>query len=451
MGNYMAFWKKKKEKKGGTIDERIDEELKKIAKEKSLAAGIDTAAAEKKAAPASAFGALDERLDELDGGAAKAEAKPDAAAEEEKEAASAVFPAAAEANDKKAFVREGCEAVMENDRLIAEAKKEYEQATSMLTDIQKIDRIDGEERRELVDICKNIVNLVSERNGYKNRNLAITDEQIRRFEPYDDDLADEVKKMYSAEAYQRAIEGDISNLKKEKEALYVERSEIIEKQNALKRMAKVVAILIVSLFVLFAAIYYALKTDMTLPYLGTMLLAAGSVAAIFIEANKNRRDMAVNDRKVAKATSLMNSVKIKYVNNVNMLDFNCEKFGVKDAADFESKWNEYRKVREYERRFRENTEKLNLSSERLLNILKENEVVYRDIWISRAAAIVDDREMVEIRHELNLKRQNLRKSIENGEKAKADIIGRIDDIISQYPHMRKELFDIVKEYSVKEA
>ena len=210
----------------------------------------------------------------------------------------------------------------------------------------------------------------------------------------------------------------------------------------------VLSLLIVSLFVLFIVIYYALEVDMTFPYLGTVLLAAISATVIFVEANKNKHDMLLNDRKVNKAVGLMNRVKIKYVNNVNMLSYNCEKYGVKSAKDFESKWNEYCKMKEYERRFRENTEKLNFNSECLTTMLRENDVADSDIWVSQAIAIVDDREMVEIRHELNKGRQKLRERIEYNEKIKADTVQQIDELIQQYPDMQKELFDIVKEYSV---
>lgn len=349
--------------------------------------------------------------------------------------------------DRERFVRECCESAMENDRQIDEAKKEYESITSHLADIQKIDRISGNARKELIDICKNIVNLINERNRYKNRELTITEAQMRKFQPYEEQLVDEIKKMYNAETYQKAIESDIENLNKEKQLLYDEQQEIFEKQNSLKAIAKVLSLLVVSLFALFIAIYYAVEVDMTFPYLGTILLAAISAMVIFIESNKNRRDMVLNGRKVNKAIGLLNRVKIKYVNNVNMMGYNCEKYGVKDAKDFESKWNEYCKMKEYERRFRENTEKLNFNSENLVDLLKQNNIADCDIWISQAVAIVDEREMVEIRHELNQGRQKMRETIEYNEKVKADTVTRIDELIKQYPDEQSEFLNIVKEYS----
>ncbi len=346
--------------------------------------------------------------------------------------------------EKKRFVSDNCEAVAELDHMIDDAKKEYEKVTSYLTDIQKIDRIDGDERKELVDICKNIVNLTNERNKYKNRTLTISDAEVRRLEPYEDQLVDEIKKMYDAEAYQRAIESDINNLNKEKKNLYKNRRETVSKQNAVKSMSKILVVLIISLMVLLAVIYYTFKIDMTMPYLGVVLLAAVSATVLFVESGKNRKDVVLTEKKINKAIHLLNKVKIKYVNNINMLDYNCEKFGVKNALDFEKTWNEYCRMKEYERRFKENTDKLNFNNTCLVDMLKEYAVVDRDIWISHAIAIVDDKEMVEVRHELNQRRQMLRERIEYNESVRAEKVNQIDELIAENPDMKGELLGIVK-------
>lgn len=50
------------------------------------------------------------------------------------------------------------------------------------------------ERKEIDDVCKSILTLTSERNKYKNRNLTISDAQMRKFEPFEDELVDEIKR-----------------------------------------------------------------------------------------------------------------------------------------------------------------------------------------------------------------------------------------------------------------
>ena len=104
-------------------------------------------------------------------------------------------------------------------------------------------------------------------------------------------------------------------------------------------------------------------------------------------------------------------------------------------------------MKEYERRFRENTEKLDFNSECLVSLLRENGIADSDIWTRQALAIIDEREMVEIRHVLNQGRQRLRESIEYNEKIKAGTVQQIDELITRYPDMQDELLGIVKEYS----
>lgn len=348
--------------------------------------------------------------------------------------------------DRKRFVQECCESITEIDHQIDEAKKEYEKVTSRLTDIQRIDRIEGDERESLEEICKRIIRLTQERNQYQNRSLSITEAQIRRLDRYADTLDLEVRKMYDAETYQRAIESDLGHLEKEKKKLHKEQREIVERQNSLKDMAKVLVLLIVSLFVLFAVIYYALEVDMTYPYLGTILLAAISSTVIFAESNRNRRSVVLAGRKINKAISLLNRVKIKYINNRNVIDYNREKFHVRSAADFEKQWIEYRRAKEYERKFQENTEQLIRQQEHLLDQLRDIQISEPDLWLSQTLAIIDQREMVEIRHALNVQRGKLRERISYNEEAKQNMVARIDRVIAEYPGMKEEIIKIVKKY-----
>ena len=345
----------------------------------------------------------------------------------------------------KNFIRDCCESIAESECQIELIKKEYEQVTEALTDIQKIDRIKGESRDEMMELCKRIKYLLQIRNQYKNREITISEAQVRRFDLYKEELIDEIKKMYQSEMYQKAIESDMSHLEKEKAYLRQSQQEIIEKQNALKGMAKVLAALIISLFILFLVIYYTMRVDMTWPYMGTLLLAAISSTVIFVEANRNRHEMSLAELKMNKAIGLLNRTKIKYINNVSALDYNCQKYQVKNAAEFEVMWGEYCKAKEYERKFKENTEQLNKSNEGLLEILKENQLADPEVWLVQCYAIIDKREMVEIRHELNQRRQKLREQIEYNNNLKKTLFEKMDTLVAKSPDFQVQIQKIVEE------
>lgn len=333
--------------------------------------------------------------------------------------------------EQKRYIHDCCESVKDCDKQISIAKAEYAQVTEYLTDIQKIDRIAGEDRESLLELCKRIQRLLQERNQYKNRTFTITERQMRRFDRYQDDLIDEIKKMYQNEMYQKAIDSDIRHLEAEKAYIRGNQREIIEWQDFLKKLARGISVLIGSLVILFIILYFNLDSNMTYPYIGTLALAAVAAAVIFTESNKNRYEIAVSDKKYNKAVELLNRTKIKYVNNISVLDYNREKFGVKNAADFENLWGEYCKTKEYERRFRDNTEQLSKSNDSLQRLLDSHGVNDTEVWLVQTYAILDDREMVEIRHDLNQRRQKLREQIKYNTDTKEDYEQHIRKVVEE--------------------
>ena len=54
--------------------------------------------------------------------------------------------------------------------------------------------------------------------------------------------------------------------------------------------------------------------------------------------------------------------------------------------------------------------------------------------------------MVEVRHELNQRRQMLRERIEYNESVRAEKVNQIDELIAENPDMKGELLGIVKKY-----
>ena len=345
--------------------------------------------------------------------------------------------------EQKRYIHDCCESVKDCDKQISIAKAEYAQVTEYLTDIQKIDRIAGEDRESLLELCKRIQRLLQERNQYKNRTFTITERQMRRFDRYQDDLIDEIKKMYQNEMYQKAIDSDIRHLEAEKAYIRENQREIIERQDFLKKLARGISVLIGSLVILFIILYFNLDSNMTYPYIGTLALAAVAAAVIFTESNKNRYEIAVSDKKYNKAVELLNRTKIKYVNNISVLDYNREKFGVKNAADFEDLWGEYCKTKEYERRFRDNTEQLSKSNDSLQRLLDSHGVNDTEVWLVQTYAILDDREMVEIRHDLNQRRQKLREQIKYNTDTKEDYEQHIRKVVEESEFGREILKEVL--------
>ena len=70
-----------------------------------------------------------------------------------------------------------------------------------------------------------------------------------------------------------------------------------------------------------------------------------------------------------------------------------------------------------------------------------------DIWIHQVEALIDHNEEVEIRHNLNVQRQSLRKRMEyNRDIVAGNAKAEIEDMARQYPKYTQEILDMVSRY-----
>lgn len=351
--------------------------------------------------------------------------------------------------DIEQFLHNSCEQIVEATTQLEDAKIEYEAVTSYLTDIQKIDSIPREEREVIEDAARKIITLIRERAKYQNRELKITPSQYQMMQRNEEIIPEEIKKLIDKESYQLVIKNDMMHLETEKKKLRKERKEITAQQKYLKKLAVITSILVFTLFVLFLLIAYETKSDMMIPYIMTIIMAAISAAYIFYEASKNRTNMALANRKLHRAIGLLNSVKIKYVNNSNNLDYTFHKFNITSSVELQYLWEEYKKIREENKKYQKNTEMLNSYNELLISELEKYQLKDTEVWIYQAAAIIDSREMVEIRHRLNVRRQKLRERMDYNSNLKDNSLNDIEMILKKKPELKPDIAEILKQYPIR--
>lgn len=350
--------------------------------------------------------------------------------------------------DRRRYIKENCEIIADSYRQIEEAKIEYQAVTSYLTDIQKIDMIPQFQRETLEDAARNIINLKKERNRYQNANYDITDAQYRLFERYEMQIPKELTSIREAETYQDSIEEDIKQLDKEKQSFLDEEDEIINKQSFLKGIAITTCILILALFIIFALLSSRTDATLTLPFLLTVLMGMVSALYIFMEARKNAHDIKLVRLKLNKVIMLANKVAIKSVNNRNYLEYTYSKYMVDNYDQFKTRWEQYIKLKDDNKRYQSNTQLLEFYNDILIKELKKYRVVDAQIWIYQASAIIDSREMVEVRHRLNVRRQKLRERIEINQKQKEEATLAITSLVKAYPENEEDAIRILKQYNI---
>lgn len=350
--------------------------------------------------------------------------------------------------DRKGYIKENCEIITESHRQIEEAKIEYHAVTSYLTDIQKIDMIPNEQRVELEDAARKIYNLNKERNRYHDTAYDINDIQYRLFEQYEMQIPKEIASVKEAESYQVTIEEDIKHLDNEKQSILDEEDDIISKQSFLRGVAISNFIVIIFLFILFAVLSRSTKASLTLPFLLTVLMGMASSLYIFMEARKNTYDIKMVQLKLNKVIMLSNKVVIKSVNNKNHIDYVYSKYMVDNYGQLKERWEQYIKLKDENKRYQDNTQLLEYNNDILIQELMKYQIADPEVWIYQPTAILDSREMVEVRHRLNVRRQKLRERMEINQKQKEEATKEITILIKAYPDSKNDAARILRQYQI---
>jgi len=351
--------------------------------------------------------------------------------------------------ERMGYVKDNCEIIIESGRQIEEAKVEYTAVTSYLTDMQKIDMIPEDRKLNLEEAARKILNLTKERGKLQNKSSIISDRMYRLYESYEKQIPKELRAIRDAEEYQAVIQQDMKHLEKERIELDDEQEEIISKQAFLKGIAVVTSVIVIILFLLFSLLSNYSEANFTIPFLLTVLMGMGSALYIFLEARKNSGSIRLVQMKQNRQIMLMNKVKIKSVNNRNYLDYSYSKYMVNDYEQFNIAWEEYVRMKDEARRYQSNTELLEFFHDELVHELKKFGIVDSEIWIYQPSAILDNKEMVEVRHRLNVRRQKLRDRIDMNNQQNEDALTAIRQVMKNYPDCVSEAEKLLRRYRIE--
>lgn len=337
------------------------------------------------------------------------------------------------------YVSEQCEQIAIAKRQLEETKIEYAAVTEYLTDIQKIERIPEEEKDRFLDAARKMIALTNERNRFQNREVKITDHLYKHMEKYEDSIPKEIETLKQNEAYQAVINEDMRQLEGEKGALYYQMDEIISKQKYLKVISIITCILVAVLFAVFYLFYMLYEANVETPLLMTIAMAGVGVFLIFLEATRNRKEMYLAQRKLNRAIGLLNKVKIKYINNRNNIDYAYQKYCVNAAKELEFLWRQYVIAKDEAKRYQQNTELIEYYSNVLIDELDRYDLKDSEVWIYQPHALVTQKEMVEVRHRLNQRRQKLREQVDYNNTIIETSTNEITKIYEKHEALREQI------------
>ena len=350
------------------------------------------------------------------------------------------------------YVRNCLERMADATRELENLTFEYDMVTSYLKDMEEIEALPPEESEQLKECAKRVSLLQDSKADFMERPHRISDEKYQQIERMLDEVEEGYGKLTEAEEYQDLIKQDLSRLEGEKHAYLYRKSEVMRLIADTRGMAIICVAALGLCILLLLLLQFFLDMDTRAGYLVTAGAAAMAITVIYVKHVDARKELHRVENGINKIILLQNKVKIRYVNNTNLLDYLYLKYGVSSARELIDLWDNYKIEREEREKFRKAELDLDYNEQELLQILKRYQIKDPAVWLHQTEAILDHKEMVEIRHNLIIRRQSLRRRMDyNKEVVAGGSQKEIKELVEKYPQYAKEIMASVEEYEKKFA
>lgn len=348
------------------------------------------------------------------------------------------------------YVKNCLEKMADATRELENLNFEYDMVTSYLKDMEEIEALPPEESEQLKDCAKRVALLQDSKADFMGRPRRMTDEQFRQMERVADEVQEGYDKLTEAENYQNLIKQDLSRLDGERHAYLYRKNELMGVIADTRGMALICVTALGLCIVLLLLLQFFLEMDTKLGYLLTAAVAAFAITAVYVKHVDAKRELRRVENGINRLILLQNKVKIRYVNNTNLLDYLYLKYNVSSAKELDEMWQNYLLEKDEREKYRKAELDLDYNQQELLQILKRYQIKDPAIWLHQTEAILDHKEMVEIRHNLIIRRQSLRRRMDyNKDVVAGSSQKEIKELVEKYPQYAKEIMATVDEYEKK--
>ncbi len=348
---------------------------------------------------------------------------------------------------REEYVRGCLEQIAEASREVENLQHEYQVVTSHLKDIEEIEALPENESRLLMECAKRIDTLERQQSGYKERKNRMTDEKFYQMECMEEEVQEAYEKLEKAEEYQNLIKRDLRRLDSERQAYGFRKIELRHLMKDTRSMTIVCATAVIFCLLLLLILQYAFSFDVKIGYLAAGGIGALAITAIFLKYNDAVRELSQVESGIGRLIRLQNTVKIRYVNNTHLLDYLYMKYNVKSAQELGRDYKQYLEEKDERHNYKRAEIELDSTQQELLHILRRYQVKDPMIWLYQTQALLDKKEMIEIRHNLIIRRQSLRRRMDyNKEVVAGKAKAEVKDLVENYPKYAKEILGIVAEY-----
>lgn len=355
-------------------------------------------------------------------------------------------------HDMELYVKSQCDIMEEASSYVERAKLEYETVAEYYEDTNKITNAPTNIKLKVENAAERVENLSTDRRISRGMGNQLPMEVFRKLESLESQIPDAIDEIKGQEDYYENVKRDMRMLEGERFSLKSEAKSLVKRQLNIRSLAITTIICLLVVFAVFVIAMFKLEDDAnTLLFVIVTALAAALALFMFALLRRTEREVYVVENKINKATTLLNKVKIKYINAANTLDYEYSKYDITSSYELAEKFKLFNIMRADQKHLVEMTSALSSAEKELEDILRNLDLYDPHIWLSQARAILNDKEMVEIRHKLTSRRQKLRGQIEYNENRIKEAKNNIKYVTNKNPAFASEALRVVEMYEKKHA
>ncbi len=345
--------------------------------------------------------------------------------------------------ERSRYIMDCLDQMEDSSREVELLAGEYNLLTDYLTDTDEIDALPEPRKERLASIATALTGYAGEIEKYRERKSRMTDIEYYTLKKREHEVEEGIQKIREGEKYAIAIKKDLRRLDGERQARLFRKNECLRSMSNYKGMVIIFISSYIFCMVVLLLLQFAAGLEVFIGYILATALVAIAVTMTAIKYMDAGKELSRVGIEINKLINLQNTVKIRYVNNRKLLEFLYLKYHVENGEKLDRLWKAYQLEKEERRQFTEAQAQSEYYQKQLISELSGCRVKYPDRWVYQINALIDGREMVEIRHDLILRRQGVREQIEYNKKLAEDAKQEIEDIAKLYPEYAKEIIELL--------
>lgn len=329
---------------------------------------------------------------------------------------------------------------------LEDLSSEYAKVTSYLKDVEEVEALPDAEYQQLYEHAARIINLEQVSRDIPNREKRMSEEEYRQMELFEPESEIILEKLRKNEEYRELVKRDLHRLHAERQAYGIRKQELQSVMYNLKGMSMICVASMGCCLILLLLLQFAFHMDVAVGYILAGLVMAGVLAYVYFKYNDAASEYKRVISGINKLILLQNRVKIRYVNNTNLLDYLYTKYQTESSSMFERQLALFHEEYDYRKQYERVVEDLSFYRKEMLRMLKRYQLFDPLVFLHHPEAVIDSRERVELRHGYNEQRQKLRVQMEHNQGIVDRAKKEIKNIVAEYPEYAPEILAIVEEY-----